>query len=173
MNAIITQLVVILTKTFSSRPEGYREVYVTIVNTLQLDGIASNVNTTTTKIRREILAILTSAFVCNDLTLVIASCIQNSRSEYFLYLACDCDPAGSQDGAICDSRTDPANGLISGRCHCKENVDGRRCDTCKNGFWNLNETNPLGCVRTYHQSSPSRSYFYLPAEVKYVICVFL
>lgn len=58
---------------------------------------------------------------------------------------CDCDPRGSLDDGICDSRTDLANGLESGRCHCKTNVDGRRCDKCKNGFWNFNETNPEGC----------------------------
>lgn len=30
--------------------------------------------------------------------------------------ACDCDPAGSQGGGLCDA--------LSGRCVCKENVDG-------------------------------------------------
>nr|XP_018916395.1 PREDICTED: laminin subunit beta-1 [Bemisia tabaci] len=58
---------------------------------------------------------------------------------------CDCDQDGSLDDAICDSRTDVANGLESGRCHCKTNVDGRRCDTCKNGFWNFTASNPDGC----------------------------
>ena len=61
--------------------------------------------------------------------------------------ACNCEPSGSLDKGICDSRTDPVNGLVSGQCHCKQNVDGRRCDTCKNGFWNLTESNPLGCIR--------------------------
>ncbi|XP_071442864.1 laminin subunit beta-1 isoform X2 [Hetaerina americana] len=58
---------------------------------------------------------------------------------------CDCDPVGALDDGICDSRTDLINGLESGRCHCKTNVDGRRCDRCKNGFWNFNEDNPDGC----------------------------
>ncbi|XP_066997490.2 laminin subunit beta-1 [Anabrus simplex] len=58
---------------------------------------------------------------------------------------CDCDPRGALDDGICDSRTDLVNGLESGRCHCKTNVEGRRCDRCKNGFWNFNETNPHGC----------------------------
>ncbi|XP_046407142.1 laminin subunit beta-1 isoform X2 [Ischnura elegans] len=58
---------------------------------------------------------------------------------------CDCDPSGSLDEGICDSRTDLINGLESGRCHCKTNVDGRRCDRCKNGFWNFSEDNPDGC----------------------------
>ncbi len=64
---------------------------------------------------------------------------------HYKFLECDCDPFGSTDGGICDSRTDPANDLISGRCHCKKNVEGRRCDTCKNGFWNFTEANPDGC----------------------------
>ncbi|CAG9828598.1 unnamed protein product [Diabrotica balteata] len=58
---------------------------------------------------------------------------------------CDCDPRGALDGGICDSVTDPVNNLIAGFCHCKENVEGRRCDVCKNGFWNFTEENPLGC----------------------------
>lgn len=61
--------------------------------------------------------------------------------------ACDCDPRGSTDDGICDSHTDPGNGLESGRCHCKPNVDGRRCDRCKEGFWNFDENSPEGCQR--------------------------
>ncbi|XP_012282234.1 laminin subunit beta-1 isoform X2 [Orussus abietinus] len=58
---------------------------------------------------------------------------------------CDCDPSGSLDDGICDSRTDPLSGDESGRCHCKANVEGRRCDRCKNGFWNFDLNNPEGC----------------------------
>ncbi|XP_014221336.1 laminin subunit beta-1 isoform X2 [Trichogramma pretiosum] len=58
---------------------------------------------------------------------------------------CDCDPRGSLDDGICDSRTDVLSGEESGRCHCKVNVDGRRCDRCKAGFWNFLEENPEGC----------------------------
>lgn len=63
----------------------------------------------------------------------------------FSILACDCDPLGSLDGGICDSITDAANNLIAGSCHCKTNVEGRRCDVCKNGYWNFTALNPLGC----------------------------
>lgn len=62
-----------------------------------------------------------------------------------LFAACDCDPLGSLDGGICDSITDIANGLEAGKCHCKTNAEGRRCDTCKNGFWNFDSQNPDGC----------------------------
>ncbi|GIY10887.1 laminin subunit beta-1 [Caerostris extrusa] len=34
--------------------------------------------------------------------------------------ACDCDPIGSLDEGICDSRTDSLSGLVAGRCHCKK-----------------------------------------------------
>ncbi|KAJ8913194.1 hypothetical protein NQ315_009031 [Exocentrus adspersus] len=59
--------------------------------------------------------------------------------------ACDCDPHGSLDGGICDSVTDTVNALVAGSCHCKSNVEGRRCDICKNGYWNFTEANPDGC----------------------------
>ncbi|GAB6026920.1 laminin beta [Chamberlinius hualienensis] len=58
---------------------------------------------------------------------------------------CDCDPQGSLDEGICDSVTDSKNGLAAGKCHCKLNVDGDRCDRCKNGFWNFLKDNPNGC----------------------------
>ncbi|KAK9751877.1 Laminin EGF domain [Popillia japonica] len=58
---------------------------------------------------------------------------------------CDCDPYGSLDGGICDSITDNSNNLIAGSCHCKTNVEGRRCDSCKGGFWNFTMENPDGC----------------------------
>lgn len=60
-------------------------------------------------------------------------------------LPCDCDPRGSLDEGVCDSKSDPLKGLIAGQCHCKQNVAGRRCDECKHGYWNFTEENPHGC----------------------------
>ena len=34
-------------------------------------------------------------------------------------------------------RNDPDNGLIAGRCKCKENVAGARCQRCEAGYWDL------------------------------------
>lgn len=68
-----------------------------------------------------------------------------SQNSWISFSACDCDPDGSLDGGICDSVSDEANNLIAGRCHCKKNVEGRRCDTCINGFWNFTNENPDGC----------------------------
>uniref|UniRef100_A0A3Q4B398 Laminin subunit beta 4 n=1 Tax=Mola mola TaxID=94237 RepID=A0A3Q4B398_MOLML len=50
---------------------------------------------------------------------------------------CDCDPAGSQGGGLCDA--------LGGQCVCKENVEGQRCDRCKPGFFNLRRDDPYGC----------------------------
>ncbi|KAG7208341.1 hypothetical protein KM043_014577 [Ampulex compressa] len=58
---------------------------------------------------------------------------------------CNCDLGGSLDDGICDSRTDVISGDESGRCHCKANVEGRRCDRCKSGYWDFDPENPEGC----------------------------
>ncbi|KAH9524560.1 Usherin [Bulinus truncatus] len=36
-------------------------------------------------------------------------------------------------------------GKLPGDCFCKKNVVGSKCDTCKSGFYNLQQSNPLGC----------------------------
>lgn len=59
--------------------------------------------------------------------------------------SCDCDPIGSLDDGICDSVSDAEGENVAGACHCKTHVKGRRCDICKEGYWNLTEANPDGC----------------------------
>lgn len=53
--------------------------------------------------------------------------------------ACNCSIVGSDPNSLyqCNS--------ISGNCTCKIYVQGRSCDTCQNGFWNLDSLNPFGC----------------------------
>lgn len=48
----------------------------------------------------------------------------------------ECDRSGT---ATCDE-----NG-----CQCKANVEGRRCDRCRDGTFGLNETNRLGCTECF------------------------
>lgn len=54
---------------------------------------------------------------------------------------------GSQDGGRCDSHDDPALGLVSGQCRCKKHVVGTRCQQCRDGFFGLSASDPLGCQR--------------------------
>ncbi|XP_071318517.1 laminin subunit beta-4 isoform X2 [Trachinotus anak] len=62
---------------------------------------------------------------------------QKATDDPHACIPCDCDPAGSHGGGLCDA--------LSGRCVCKENVEGQRCDRCKHGFFNLRQDNPAGC----------------------------
>lgn len=64
--------------------------------------------------------------------------LSSSAGGRSLYLsACDCDPAGSKGGGLCDP--------LTGQCVCKDTVEGQRCDRCKYGFFNLRPEDPSGC----------------------------
>ncbi|XP_036068153.1 laminin subunit beta-4 isoform X4 [Oryzias melastigma] len=56
-------------------------------------------------------------------------------------IPCDCDPDGSHGGGLCDA--------LTGQCFCKENVEGWRCDRCKQGFFGLRRENPSGCYECH------------------------
>nr|XP_021156316.1 laminin subunit beta-4 [Columba livia]XP_021156365.1 laminin subunit beta-4 [Columba livia]XP_021156412.1 laminin subunit beta-4 [Columba livia]XP_021156468.1 laminin subunit beta-4 [Columba livia]XP_021156515.1 laminin subunit beta-4 [Columba livia]XP_021156557.1 laminin subunit beta-4 [Columba livia] len=60
-------------------------------------------------------------------------------------LPCNCDPEGTLHNGMCESRTDPALGTVAGRCPCKENVEGVRCDKCRANYYGLSGSDPLGC----------------------------
>lgn len=69
-------------------------------------------------------------------------------------IACDCNPEGTQYNGLCDSQSDLILGTIAGRCHCKENVEGLRCDKCKPSFYGLSGTDPQGCQRMQNDHFP-------------------
>ncbi|XP_045392119.1 laminin subunit beta-3 [Lemur catta] len=54
-------------------------------------------------------------------------------------IPCECDPDGAVPGLPCDP--------VTGKCVCKEHVQGERCDLCKPGFTGLAYANPQGCRR--------------------------
>jgi len=57
---------------------------------------------------------------------------------------CKCVPAGVRnDFPGCGRHNIP--GVL---CLCKQNVEGRQCDRCKEGFWNMKANNPLGKKKT-------------------------
>uniref|UniRef100_A0A8C3J6K5 Laminin subunit beta 4 n=1 Tax=Calidris pygmaea TaxID=425635 RepID=A0A8C3J6K5_9CHAR len=60
-------------------------------------------------------------------------------------LPCNCDPEGTLHNGVCESHTDPALGTVAGRCPCKENVEGVRCDKCRANYYGLSGSDPLGC----------------------------
>ncbi|XP_075709792.1 laminin subunit beta-3 [Rhinoderma darwinii] len=54
-------------------------------------------------------------------------------------ISCDCDPEGSVEGGSCNP--------MNGKCICKENIGGERCDQCKPGYYQLSAANPQGCTK--------------------------
>lgn len=54
----------------------------------------------------------------------------------FLFLACACDSHGSKS-LVCNP--------YSGKCDCKPNVTGTKCNQCKQGFWDFGSK--IGCKK--------------------------
>ena len=63
--------------------------------------------------------------------------------KYLPFLECNCNPDGTQPNTYCERYANSTLGKIAGQCHCKQNVEGQKCDVCKPNFWNL--ANPDGC----------------------------
>ncbi|XP_015224720.1 PREDICTED: laminin subunit alpha-2 isoform X8 [Cyprinodon variegatus] len=64
-------------------------------------------------------------------------------------IPCECSVAGS-DCETCDREKGVcACADRTGKCSCKENVEGHNCDQCKSDTFGLSEKNPLGCSKCY------------------------
>ena len=60
----------------------------------------------------------------------------------FFFTDCDCVVAGTIVSLrVC--------GSDDGQCSCKSRVTSRRCSDCTDGFFNLQEDNPFGCMGVY------------------------
>ena len=53
----------------------------------------------------------------------------------FISIACNCYPAGTRSEAERDGAL--TCGERSGQCACNRQVFGKMCDTCEDGFWNI------------------------------------
>ena len=71
---------------------------------------------------------------------------------------CKCNLLGTKslnESVMCDSDS----------CVCKNNVQGVKCDECKNGYWNLSSTNHEdGCTSNFFKklhTIPLKSFLFL------------
>ncbi|XP_076463865.1 usherin-like [Babylonia areolata] len=54
-------------------------------------------------------------------------------------IPCGCNLEGAVNG-------NPACNQVTGQCFCKQNVQGKQCNSCQYGFYNLQDDNPNGCM---------------------------
>ncbi|XP_055508928.1 laminin subunit beta-4 [Leucoraja erinacea] len=66
-------------------------------------------------------------------------------SDPYTCVPCNCDPEGSVNNGMCEGHTDLHLRTVAGHCICKRNVEGRRCDHCRSGYFGLNAANVDGC----------------------------
>nr|XP_040569600.1 laminin subunit alpha-1-like isoform X1 [Lepeophtheirus salmonis] len=75
---------------------------------------------------------------------------------------CNCNPAGTASGECFDDGLCKCN--EDGACSCKENVEGKKCASCKLGTFGLSLENPLGCTNCFcfdrTQSCTQADYFW-------------
>lgn len=60
---------------------------------------------------------------------------------------CNCHSPGVVGGDRDCVKDDSNSAVLAGQCHCKQFVTGRQCDLCQDGYYNLDDNNPQGCVK--------------------------
>ncbi|XP_014427659.2 laminin subunit beta-4 isoform X1 [Pelodiscus sinensis] len=83
---------------------------------------------------------------------------------------CNCDPDGTLNNGLCESCTDRSLRTIAGRCLCKKNVEGVRCDTCKPSYYGLSSSDPLGCQPCTCNPFGSLSFFMCDSVTGECLC---
>ncbi|XP_046762736.1 laminin subunit beta-4 isoform X1 [Gallus gallus] len=87
----------------------------------------------------------TTGHHCDQCKLFFYQDPHKAISDPHACLPCSCNPEGTLHHGACESHTDPVLGTVAGRCLCKENVEGVRCDKCKANHFRLRGSDPLGC----------------------------
>lgn len=54
--------------------------------------------------------------------------------------SCNCSSEGSKPNLISNCQKN------DGQCYCKTNAEGKKCDRCRVGYFNLSSSNPDGCT---------------------------
>ncbi|CAB1438278.1 unnamed protein product, partial [Pleuronectes platessa] len=126
-----------------------RFMVVVFVNTTQLETTVRDVRTFTTTppggqeeetqlaSAGDVTVMVTQTLVTSMTFVLRRQDPQRAVDDPQACIPCDCDAAGAHGGGLCEART--------GQCLCKENVEGRRCELCKHGFFGLRPDDPAGC----------------------------
>eukprot|EP00094_Tigriopus_californicus_P001836 TCALIF_01772-PA protein Name:"Similar to Lama1 Laminin subunit alpha-1 (Mus musculus)" AED:0.11 eAED:0.12 QI:0/0.86/0.58/1/0.95/0.95/24/1780/2877 len=60
---------------------------------------------------------------------------------------CNCDPAGTRNDQCAEDGSCRCD--MNGTCKCKENVEGKKCASCRRGTYGLSNQNPEGCFQCF------------------------
>lgn len=90
----------------------------------------------------------TGACTCKDNVETTSSRCERCLPQYYGVSGTACQPCGCDRRGISESGSGSSLSCSepTGQCACKDNVQGRRCNECKDRYFNLNYGNSLGCT---------------------------